>query len=62
MNCPVQPNGDIGFLAPATSPGDYMVLRAEMDCVVAMSACPYDLGTIPVNAGTVLADVDIEIE
>jgi len=26
-----------------------VVLRAEMDCIVAMSACPQDI--IPVNAG-----------
>ena len=61
MNCPVREDGAIDFLVPATSEGDYMVLRAEMDCVVAMSACPYDLDAIPVNTGGVLRDVHVEI-
>ncbi len=48
MNCPIGDDGNIGYLPPATKPGDYTVFRAELDCVVAMSACPYDLG-MPVN-------------
>ena len=28
---------------PTSRPGDYVVLRAEMDCVVAVSACPQDI-------------------
>lgn len=28
-------------------PGDYVVLRVAMDCVVAMSACPQDI--LPIN-------------
>ena len=59
MNCPVRSDGAIDFLPPATRPGDYMVLRAEMECIVAMSACPYDLDTIPVNKGGQLQDVHI---
>ena len=27
-----------------------MVLRAEFDCIVAMSACPQDM--VPINGGT----------
>ena len=61
MNCPVHDDGTIGFLPPVTKAGDYMVLKAEMDCVVAMSACPYDLDAIPVNAGGRLRDVHLEI-
>jgi uncharacterized protein YcgI (DUF1989 family) len=28
---------------PKSRPGDYVVLRAEVDCVVAFSACPQDI-------------------
>lgn len=34
---------------PASKPGDYITLRAEIDCIVAFSACPQDI--IPVNVG-----------
>ena len=33
-----------------TSRGDHVVLRAELDCVVAMSACPQDI--LPINGKT----------
>lgn len=49
MNIPVLENGDLGWRPPASKPGDYVVLRAEMDCIVAMSACPQDI--LPINAG-----------
>jgi uncharacterized protein YcgI (DUF1989 family) len=29
-----------------TKPGDYLTLRAEMDCIVAFSACPQDIVSI----------------
>ena len=32
---------------PLSKAGDYVVLRAEMDCIVALSACPQDL--VPIN-------------
>jgi uncharacterized protein YcgI (DUF1989 family) len=48
MNCPIHDDGRIDYIAPATKPGDYSVFRAEMDCIVVMSACPYDLG-MPIN-------------
>jgi len=49
MNIPVGTSGATEWQAPVSKPGDYVVLRAEMDCIVAMSACPQDI--IPVNAG-----------
>lgn len=49
MNIPVHGDGSISWEKPASRPGDYVVLRAEMDCVVAMSACPQDI--ICINAG-----------
>ncbi len=47
MNIPVVEGGNTEWGVPASKPGDYVVLRAEMDCVVAMSCCPQDI--LPVN-------------
>jgi len=47
MNIPWRDDGKLAFEAPVSKPGDYVVFRAEMDCVVAMSACPQDL--LPIN-------------
>jgi len=47
MNIPVGPDGSTQWGEPISRPGDYVVLRARMDCVVAMSACPQDL--LPIN-------------
>ena len=49
MNIPVSPEGRISWRQPLSKPGDYVVLRAEMDVVVAMSACPQDI--LPINSG-----------
>ncbi|MEE3005444.1 MAG: urea carboxylase-associated family protein, partial [Chloroflexota bacterium] len=37
MNIPVAADGSVAFVAPVSKPGDYVTLRAEMDCVVAFS-------------------------
>ena len=47
MNVPIGPTGRIEIVPPVSEPGDYVVLRAEMDCIVALSACPHDI--LPVN-------------
>jgi hypothetical protein len=47
MNIPVVDGGNTEWGVPASKPGDYVVLRAEMDCVVAMSCCPQDI--LPIN-------------
>jgi uncharacterized protein len=49
MNIPVGPNGSTTFAEPVSRPGDYVVLRAVMDCIIAMSACPQDI--LPINKG-----------
>ena len=49
MNIPVGRGGKLTFEEPLTKPGDYVVLRAEMDCIVAMSCCPQDI--LPINKG-----------
>lgn len=43
MNIPVQPDGSLSFEPPVCQPGNYVLLRAELDCVVACSACPQDI-------------------
>ncbi|MHA1601283.1 MAG: DUF1989 domain-containing protein [Alphaproteobacteria bacterium] len=47
MNIPVNPDGGTEWGVPLSKPGDYVVLRARMDCIVAMSACPQDI--LPIN-------------
>ena len=34
------PQGSLEFEPPKSKPGDYIVMRAEMDCIIAFSACP----------------------
>jgi uncharacterized protein len=47
MNIPVDKDGHTAWGEPLSKPGDYVVLRAELDCIVAMSACPQDI--LPIN-------------
>jgi uncharacterized protein YcgI (DUF1989 family) len=46
MNIPVNADRSISRLPPSTKPGDYLKLRAEMDLVVVISACPQDMTVI----------------
>jgi len=50
MNIPWGASGGLSFEAPPTKPGDYVVLRAALDCIVAMSACPQDI--LPINGNS----------
>ena len=43
MNVPVDANGGLSVQRPRSRAGDYVDLRAELDCLVAISACPADL-------------------
>ncbi len=47
MNIPVKSDGSLAFEPPVCKPGDYLLLRAEMDCIIAFSACPQDI--VPIN-------------
>jgi hypothetical protein len=47
MNIPVDEQGNTTWGEPLSRPGDYVILRARMDCIVAMSACPQDI--LPIN-------------
>jgi hypothetical protein len=52
MNIPWDADGSLGFAAPPRPvPGGYVRLRAEMDLVIAFSACPQDILPINGNAG-----------
>jgi uncharacterized protein len=47
MNIPWTGSGDLSFEPPTSTPGCYIRLRAEMDLIVAFSACPQDI--LPIN-------------
>jgi len=47
MNIPVIDGNAIEVLPPVSTPGSFVTLQAETDCVVAFSACPQDM--IPIN-------------
>ena len=47
MNIPVAPDYRVTLEPPVSTPGSYVTLRAEMDLVIAFSACPMDL--LPIN-------------
>lgn len=47
MNIPIGDDGRITWGEPLSKPGDHVTLRAAMDCIVVMSACPQDM--IPIN-------------
>ena len=50
MNIPWTPGGALAWAEPVSTPGSYVVLRAEMDLVIAFSACPQDI--LPINGRT----------
>ena len=43
MNVPCAPDGSLDVQTPLSNAGDYVDLRAETDCIVAVAACPADL-------------------
>ena len=47
MNIPVASDGGLGWEPAPTGPGDSITLRAQMDCIVVVSACPQDI--VPIN-------------
>lgn len=56
-NFPVSHAGEMGVAAPLTKAGDYVVMRAEMDAYICVSACPQDQNET--NSGT---PTDIKVE
>jgi uncharacterized protein len=47
MNVPVAADGTLDRLPPTSRPGDKVVLRAHLDLVLVLSACPQDV--TPIN-------------
>jgi uncharacterized protein len=47
MNVPWRPDGALTFERPTSEAGQHVALRAEMDLIIVLSACPQDM--IPVN-------------
>ena len=50
MNIPWTADGRLAWGEPVSTPGSYALFRAEMDLVVAFSACPQDI--LPINGRT----------
>ena len=59
MNIPVHDGDHIEFLPPVSTPGSYVTLQAEMDCIVVLSACPQDM--IPIN-GAAMSPTEAHFE
>jgi uncharacterized protein len=49
MNIPVLPTGELEWRETVSKPGDSVIFRALIDCIMVMSACPQDI--IRINAG-----------
>jgi uncharacterized protein YcgI (DUF1989 family) len=56
MNVVVQPSGELRILPPASRAGDYLLLRAEMDLIVGVTACSAELS----NNGS-FKPIDVEV-
>ena len=50
MNIPWTAEGQLSWGEPVSAPGSHALFRAEMDLVVAFSACPQDI--LPINGTT----------
>ena len=60
MNIPWQLSGEIDWKPPVSEPKSFVILRAEIDCVVVFSACPQDI--IPINGvGCTPKDAHFEV-
>ncbi|WP_280234667.1 urea carboxylase-associated family protein [Nocardia cyriacigeorgica] len=46
MRIPVDDAGHLSWLTAPTAPGDSIIFRAEMDCLVVVSSCPQDHNVI----------------
>ena len=56
MNVLVLPNGELKIDPPPSRPGDYILLQAEMDLIVGLTACSAELS----NNGT-FKPIDVEV-
>jgi uncharacterized protein len=58
MNIPWRQDGALEWGVSMAKPNDYVIFRAELDCIVAMSCCPQDI--LPINDGKTV-DATFEI-
>lgn len=56
MNVEIAPSGELSFLPPRSRAGDYLLLRAEMDMIVGVTACSAELS----NNGA-FKPIDVEL-
>jgi uncharacterized protein len=56
MNVEVSPSGELKILAPRSRPGDYILIEAQMDMIVGVTACSAELS----NNGR-FKPIDIEV-
>jgi uncharacterized protein YcgI (DUF1989 family) len=60
MNVPVREDGQVDRVPPATAAGDHVIMRADMDLVLVLSACPQDI--TPINgAARTPKDISVQI-
>jgi uncharacterized protein YcgI (DUF1989 family) len=60
MNIPWDSAGKLSFEPPANRRGDYVLMEAQLDLIIAFSACPQDM--VPINGrGNKPMDVEVEI-
>lgn len=50
MNIPWEAGGGLAFAEPVSKEGDYVLFEANLDVIVAFSACPQDI--LPINGAT----------
>jgi len=59
MNIPVVDGNRVEIRPPVSTPGSHVTLRAEIDCILAFSACPQDV--VPIN-GLALTPTEAHFE
>lgn len=60
MNIPIGADRSLAFEPTVAKPGDYVILRAEMNIVTAFSACPQDV--LPIDgAACKPAEVHLQV-
>lgn len=60
MSIPIESDGKVTWDQPTLRAGDYVLLRAHIDCVVVMSCCPQDMVDIH-GGGAKPTDVSYQI-
>jgi hypothetical protein len=58
MYCPVGTDGSVINGDNPSKPGDYVILKAWIDCIVAISACPQEFNNA---AGWYPTEINVEI-